>query len=134
MEFKNNLNKIRKEKNLSIRELSKQSGVNASYISRLERGIDTKPGLEVIIKLSKPLKVTPEELDPSIKEMANIWEKFDNEIDFNSLKEDEKITSAIEILLNHKGYKLSDFTEDEYKKIEKLVLEIIDLIAYKLSK
>lgn len=57
MKFNEVLKKERIKRQLSIRELSKISGVNASYISRLERGVDKNPGLEVKLSLAKALKI-----------------------------------------------------------------------------
>lgn len=53
-QFGNYLKKIRKEKGLTLVQLSKLSGVSNPYISQLENG-HFKPSLEVIQKLSKGL-------------------------------------------------------------------------------
>lgn len=57
MDIGKKIKKFRKKRKISIRELSKISGVNASYISRLERGVDKNPGLEVKLSLAKALKI-----------------------------------------------------------------------------
>ncbi|EPY2302240.1 MerR family transcriptional regulator [Clostridium sporogenes] len=132
MNIGENIRRVRKSKGLTMKQLGEKINMSEQAISQYERNLRT-PNTKLLFKIANILEIPPENLDPSIKEMANVLEKFDNEINFNSLKEDEKITSAIEILLNHKGYKLSDFTEEEYQQIEKLLLEIIDLIAYKLN-
>ncbi|PIH05214.1 helix-turn-helix domain-containing protein [Clostridium combesii] len=132
MNIGENIRRIRKSKGLTMKQLGEKINMSEQAISQYERNLRT-PNTKLLFKIANVLEIPPESLDPSIKEMANVLEKFDNEINFNSLKEDEKIISAIEILLNHKGYKISDFTEEEYQQIEKLVLEIIDLVAYKLN-
>ncbi|MCW6111626.1 helix-turn-helix domain-containing protein [Clostridium sporogenes] len=110
------IKEIRLKQNLKQSELAEKAKISRVAVGNYERG-DRIPNAEILQSIAKALGVKPYELM----------------YDFESLKEDEKITSAIEILLNHKGYKLSDFTEEEYQQIEKLLLEIIDLIAYKLN-
>lgn len=57
MELSENLKNARIKKNLSIRKLSELSGVNASYISRLERGVDKNPSTKILFKLCELLDV-----------------------------------------------------------------------------
>ena len=52
----------RKMRNLSISKLSYKSKVARGYITELEEGKYFNPGLQTICKLSKALKVTPNEL------------------------------------------------------------------------
>lgn len=53
---------LRKMRNLSIGKLSYKSKVARGYITELEAGKYKNPGLQVICKLAKALKVTPNEL------------------------------------------------------------------------
>ena len=52
---------VRYRRNLTIRDLSKLSGVSKTHISRIERGTEI-PTLNVICKLASALGVLPEEL------------------------------------------------------------------------
>ena len=52
---KNNLRKIRKQKELTIRELSELSGVSVGYICHLENGSRKNPSKEVMTKIAKAL-------------------------------------------------------------------------------
>lgn len=52
-----NIKKIREERKLSINELSRQSGVNASYISALEREEKKNPTMEILSKIAQILEV-----------------------------------------------------------------------------
>lgn len=52
------LNKIRKEKNLTLRELGNAVGVSASHIGQIEKGV-TNPSIELLAKLAEYLKVHP---------------------------------------------------------------------------
>ncbi len=53
---------IRKQKNLSQKELSKKSGISESYISQLESGSHDNPGRKVICSLAKALECTLNDL------------------------------------------------------------------------
>lgn len=52
----NNLKRIRKQKNLTIRELSNLSGVSMGYICHLEKGSRKNPSRDVMEKISKVLE------------------------------------------------------------------------------
>lgn len=54
---------LRKKAGLSQSELAERIGTDAPLISRYERGV-TLPSIEVLIKLSSALKVSPAELLP----------------------------------------------------------------------
>jgi len=60
----NNLKAFRKAQNLSRRELSERSGVNLRLLSYYENGYKdiNKASFETIMKLSKILKCSPENL------------------------------------------------------------------------
>lgn len=53
---------FRKNRGLSISQLSYKSGVAKGYITELEGGKYSNPGVQVIGKLCKALKVTPNDL------------------------------------------------------------------------
>ena len=53
---KNNLKKYRKQKNMTIRELSEISGVSMGYICHLERGTRKNPSKEVMKKIADALE------------------------------------------------------------------------------
>lgn len=57
----NNLRSIRKQKNLTILQLSEKSKVNNGYISEIENGKKI-PTIDVICKLAEALKCKPEDL------------------------------------------------------------------------
>lgn len=51
----NNLKKYRKNKNLTIKELSEKSGVSMGYICHLENGTRSNPSKEIMEKIAKVL-------------------------------------------------------------------------------
>ena len=51
------LNKVRKEKKISLERLSRMSGISKTHLSDIERNLKM-PSLLVMIKISKALKVS----------------------------------------------------------------------------
>lgn len=60
--FGENIRRIRENKELGLNELSRLSGVNASYISALERNEKQNPTITTLKKLADTLEVTIDEL------------------------------------------------------------------------
>lgn len=58
MNFGEKLKKLRESKGLGVNQLALKSGVNASQISRFEKGERKDPTLETVKKLSKALGVS----------------------------------------------------------------------------
>ena len=58
-----NLKKIRKEKNLTLKQLSQKTGISTSYLSDLENLYRTNPNYKIVNKLLKVLNVKLEELE-----------------------------------------------------------------------
>jgi transcriptional regulator with XRE-family HTH domain len=52
-----NLRRIRRAKDVTIQELSKETGVSVATISEMERGIRENPTVNTIEKLAKALGV-----------------------------------------------------------------------------
>ncbi len=59
--FGNTLRELRLEQNISQEELAAISGIDRSYVSLIERGINS-PSLVMISNLCRALKVKPSEL------------------------------------------------------------------------
>lgn len=57
------IRKLRKERNLSLRDLAKKSGITSySYLANIERGVVDDPGIKTVIKIAKGLEVSIDEL------------------------------------------------------------------------
>jgi len=56
------IKEIRKERRLSISQLSHESGVARGYLSEMESGKYNNPSLFITCKLCKALKVEPNDL------------------------------------------------------------------------
>ena len=60
------LRDIRKSKNMTLRELSRKTGISRSYLSEIERN-EKKPSFNYMIIISKALNVQLEELYREIR-------------------------------------------------------------------
>ena len=56
------LQKVRRDKNISQKQLSKMTKISASYIQKLESGKRSKPSYEVVTNIAAALNVKPEAL------------------------------------------------------------------------
>lgn len=56
------INKLRNENNLSISELAEKAGVAKSYLSSIERNIQSNPSIQFIEKIGQVLGVSVNEL------------------------------------------------------------------------
>ncbi|WP_158734941.1 helix-turn-helix domain-containing protein [Alteribacillus sp. YIM 98480] len=70
--------KYRKEKDLSLTELAEKAGVAKSYLSAIERNIQTNPSIQFLEKISKVLNVSidaliKDELDVDEKDLDDEW-------------------------------------------------------------
>jgi transcriptional regulator with XRE-family HTH domain len=53
---------LREAKNLSVRGLAAQAGVDATWVSRIERGVYSSPDPRYLLRLAQALEVEVEEL------------------------------------------------------------------------
>lgn len=150
-----NIKKLRKDNKISQSKLGDMLGVSGAYIQQLEKEIKTNPSIDLIYKIATYFDVAPiklleydlsdeyqicadiNELSSSLREQAK--KKDDNYstdkyfqqlfIKPSEWEENNKL-KAISILLKESGYDIKDFTEDEYTKIEKSLIEYLKTIAY----
>jgi len=59
--FATNLRRFRRERGFSQEALAHDSGINRTYMSKIEKG-DTYVGLELMVRLAKVLEVEPADL------------------------------------------------------------------------
>ncbi|MDF2856929.1 MAG: transcriptional regulator [Neobacillus sp.] len=67
------IKRLRQQKGYSITELGKLADVSKSYLSQLERGLQTNPSLQFLIKVSKPLETNLDYLleDSQVKKLGD---------------------------------------------------------------
>ncbi|ARJ51312.1 helix-turn-helix domain-containing protein [Staphylococcus lutrae] len=88
-----NIKKIRKEKNITLEQLSKKTGFSAGYISQIENGKREKPSREFLKSITYGLDVSETYLITGKKTMADLSEdelKKSWEESQNSFKESRK--------------------------------------------
>ncbi|WP_186580973.1 helix-turn-helix domain-containing protein [Aquibacillus kalidii] len=56
------IKQLRKEKRMSLSELAEQAGVAKSYLSSIERNLQSNPSIQFIEKIGKVLNVSVNEL------------------------------------------------------------------------
>ncbi|GGH74117.1 HTH-type transcriptional regulator SinR [Compostibacillus humi] len=71
------IKKLRQEKKMSISELAEKAGVAKSYLSSIERNLQSNPSIQFIEKISGVLGVSPNDLITD-KESADA-EELDSE-------------------------------------------------------
>lgn len=62
MVISKNIKYLRKKNNLTLRELAEKSGLTFGAIGNLERGVIKDPHISTVIKLSKVLNISIDEL------------------------------------------------------------------------
>lgn len=109
--FGENIKSIRESKGIGVNELSRLSGVNASYISALERNEKKNPSVEILTKLANALEITLEDIikDTYCDEVA--LTTADNNYEFKSAQEAMKFILEQPVVMGYGGFdvkKLSD--------------------------
>ncbi|MBU8916136.1 helix-turn-helix domain-containing protein [Bacillus sp. FJAT-29953] len=73
------IKQLREEKGYSLTELARLADVSKSYLSLLERGMQTNPSLQLIQKIALPLETSIEYLLGYQQELEYIEFKLDKE-------------------------------------------------------
>ncbi|PYZ94290.1 transcriptional regulator [Salipaludibacillus keqinensis] len=72
--------KFRKEAGMSLTELAERAGVAKSYLSALERNIQTNPSIQFLEKIADVLKVNINQLlKDNTEEESELYTNLDNE-------------------------------------------------------
>lgn len=75
------IKKLRQEKKMSISELAEKAGVAKSYLSSIERSLQTNPSIQFIEKISSVLGVPVNELI-----LKDKWKETEAQLDGEWLK------------------------------------------------
>ena len=88
----NNIYKLRKQRGLTLSELAERAKISKSYLSNIERNLNSNPSIQVIEKISNVLQVdisiliNSEEVTPLVEEE---WIHFINELKDAGIKIDD---------------------------------------------
>ncbi|KHO39104.1 DNA-binding protein [Clostridium tetani] len=116
------IQKLRKEKNLSLRALAEKAGISKSTLSDIENG-NTNPTTNTLNKLATALNVSLEDLfksEPITKEKLKEWdEKYLNLKEESTPYKSDKITDikkAMDLILSQDSLMLNgEILSDESK-------------------
>ena len=144
--FGKNIKRIRELKGLGVNELSRLSGVNASYISALERDDKKNPSVTILEKLANALEVTVDEFmksDITYDDIDN-WDKNSSQLkEETSLYETgefESAEAAMQFILKQPavmgfgGFDTSKMSNEEIIEFANELLNQMKLISYKYKK
>lgn len=136
MNVPNTLRKLRKENNLTLKELSEKSGISVSFISDIEN-FRRNPSIETLEALSKALNVS-------------VSTFFDNDLNHNeskekkgkdyslTIKEQENIDKEAQKILDDMTLSFSKnkdiLTEEDYFAIEMALKSSLEAIKIKNKK
>ncbi|KIY21497.1 helix-turn-helix domain-containing protein [Mesobacillus subterraneus] len=84
--------KLRQEKRMSLSELAEQAGVAKSYLSSLERNLQTNPSIQFLEKIAGVLKVPVDQLIHEQVDTENIdsdWVNLVKEAMDSGISKDE---------------------------------------------
>lgn len=87
--------RLRQEKKMSLSELAEQAGVAKSYLSSLERNLQTNPSIQFLEKIAAVLTIPVDHLiheQPDVENMDSDWvnlvkEAMDSGISKNQFRE-----------------------------------------------
>lgn len=145
--FGKNIKFIRKSKNIGLNELSRLSGVNASYISALERDEKKNPSVTILEKLANALEVSIDEIMKADNITYSKLDKFNKnsqqikkETVLSETREFKTAEDAMQFILKqpaimgYGGFNIEDVSEDDLIELANDLLNQIELFGFKHKK
>lgn len=144
--FGQNIKNIRLAKGVGVNELSRMSGVNASYISALERDEKKNPSVTILEKLAKALEVSIDEIMKSdvTYDDINNWDANSNcikeEVSLYETGKFETAEAAMQFILKQPaimgfgGFDTNEMSNEEIIEFANELLNQMKLISYKYKK
>jgi len=128
--FGKNIKYIRESKNIGVNELSRLSGVNASYISALERDEKKNPSVAILEKLANALEVSIDEIMKTAPVSYDDLEKWND--NSNQVKEEVELyetgefktpEAAMQFILKQPKEEIIEFANELLKQLQLLGLK-----------
>lgn len=145
--FGKNIKYIRESKGYGVNELSRLSGVNASYISALERDEKKNPSVAILEKLAIALEVSIEDLmktEQASNEDFENWDRNSNQIKEEvALYETGKFKTAEAAMqfilkqpaiMGYGGFNVEKLTDEELIEFANELLNQLKLLGLKYKK
>lgn len=145
--FGKNIKQIRESNNIGVNELSRLSGVNASYISALERDEKKNPSVTILEKLANALNVNVDELMKTNNVNHSDIEEFDEK--YSGIKEDVSLYESGEFktpedamkfilkqptIMGYGGFDVSKLSNEDIIEFANDLLKQLKLLSYKYNK
>ncbi|MEG2412614.1 MAG: helix-turn-helix transcriptional regulator [Clostridium sp.] len=146
--FGQNIKNIRESKKIGVNELSRISGVNASYISALERDEKKNPSVAILEKLATSLQVTINEIMKIEKVTPGVLTEWD-ETYTDNLKEETELYETGEFkspeaamqfilkqpaIMGYGGFDTDKLSNDEIIEFANELLNQLQLLGLKYKK
>ncbi|GKU26372.1 transcriptional regulator [Clostridium folliculivorans] len=145
--FGKNIKAIREAKKIGVNELSRLSGVNASYISALERDEKKNPSVNTLEKLAAALEVSIDEImklnstqsaELSDSEDRNLNVKDDSSLndtgEFKTAEEAMKFILKQPAIMGYGGFDIKKLSDDEMVQFANELLNQLQLLGLKYKK
>lgn len=138
-----NIRRIRKEKKISINNLSKLTGISLGYLSDLENNKATNPSIDKLNLIASILNVS---VDAFFKDDIDKW---DSTINTNQVKEESAMYETGEFktaeaamqfilkqpaIMGYGGFNTNKMTDEEIIEFANELLNQMKLISYKYRK
>ncbi|GFZ32576.1 transcriptional regulator [Clostridium zeae] len=145
--FGKNIKAIREAKKIGVNELSRLSGVNASYISALERDEKKNPSVNTLEKLAAALEVSIDEImkphstqsaeasdsenkNSNSKEEASLYETGE----FKTAEEAMKFVLKQPAIMGYGGFDIKKLSDEEMVQFANELLNQLQLLGLKYKK
>ncbi|MDI9215983.1 helix-turn-helix domain-containing protein [Clostridium tertium] len=145
--FGKNIKYIRESKNIGVNELSRLSGVNASYISALERDEKKNPSVAILEKLANALEVNIDEImksdsvrDNDLKRLDKNSEQVKEEVELYETGEFKTAEAAMQFILKqpaimgYGGFDAEKLSKEEIIEFANELLKQLQLLGLKYKK
>lgn len=135
--FGENIRKIREFKNIGLNELSRLSGVNASYISALERDEKKNPSVMTLNKLAAALDVTVDDIMKTEPLACNESSETNEKTELCETSEFKSAEAAMQFILKQPaimgfgGFNPEDLTDKDIIDFANELLEQYKNLSYK---
>lgn len=131
--FGKNIKNIRKSKNIGVNELSRLSGVNASYISALERDEKNNPSVAILEKLARALEVSIDEIMKNEQVTHTDTDNFETE-EFKSAEAAIQFILKQPAIMGYGGFDADKLSKEEIIEFANELLKQLQLLGLKYKK
>lgn len=132
--FGENIKSIRENKGIGVNELSRLSGVNASYISALERNEKKNPSIEILTKLANALEITLEDIIKNTDYAEAAVTTTDSNYQFKSAEEAMKFILEQPVIMGYGGFDAKKLSDKELISFANDLLIQLKNLGYKYNR